>query len=455
MGTSEPLLQDTRNNAFQLSALAARDSIRDGALTATRLTQSCLDRISSYEETVQAWSYLQPETVMSQAQMLDQHRQSGRPLGPLHGLPVGIKDIIDTSDMPTENGTAFDAGRQPESDAWIVSRLRAAGANIIGKTVTTECAYLAPGKTRNPYNPEHTPGGSSSGSAAAVASGMVPLAIGTQTGGSVIRPASYCGVVGFKPSFGLIPRSGILRTSRRLDTVGVFGRNIEDVALLADVLQGHDAADPDSLNIAPQRLLDTALSRPPVTPQLAFIKTPAWAAIEPDCAEGFAELIQALGDSCDEFELPQVYAEATSAHSRIMLSEIAYNLRHYYDRDAELLASETRQAIEQGREISTVDYLSALDWRETLYTGLEEVFDRYDAILTPAVAGEAPAGLDSTGSAQFNVMWSLLGTPAITLPVLSGLNGLPIGVQLVGQRYNDGRLLRTAHWLAETLSTLG
>ena len=454
MGTSEPLLKDVDNNAYQLSALAARDAIRDGALSATRLAQSCLSRIAGYEETVQAWTLLEPEKVLSQANMLDLHRQSGRPLGALHGLPIGIKDIIDTADMPTENGNAFDTGRQPESDAWIVSRLRAAGAIIAGKTVTTECAYLAPGKTRNPYNPEHTPGGSSSGSAAAVASGMVPLAIGTQTGGSIIRPASYCGVVGFKPSFGMIPRSGVLRTSRRLDTVGVFGRNIEDVALLADVLQGYDAADPDSLNLAPQHLLDTALSKPPVAPQLAFIKTPAWDAIDDDCAAGFAELVEALGDSCDEFELPPLFAEASSAHSRIMHAEIAYNLRHYYDRDPQLLANETRTAIQQGREISTVDYLTALDWRETLYSGLEEVFDRYDAILTPAVAGEAPAGLDSTGSAQFNVMWSLLGTPAITLPVLNGSNGLPIGIQLIGQRYNDGRLLRTARWLAETLANL-
>jgi len=452
MAVKQQLIGDQMRDPADLGALEAREWLAGGALRATELTTACLRRIAAHEETVQAWAHLDERLALTQAEQLDAYRETGRPLGPLHGLPVGIKDIIDTKDMPTENGNLLDAGRRPEDDAWLVARLRAAGAVILGKTVTTECAYLAPGKTRNPHNPAHTPGGSSSGSAAAVASGMVPLAIGTQTGGSVIRPASYCGVVGFKPTFGLIPRSGVLRTSRHLDTLGTFGRTIEDAALLADVLAGYDPADPDTAPAAPPQLLETALSDPPVAPQLAFVKTPAWPDIDADCAEGFAELVEALGDRCDEIQLPQIFAEGASAHRRVMLTEIAYNLRHYYEHGADRLAAQTRAAIEEGRAIAAVDYLTAQDWRAALYTGLEEIFERYDAIVTPAAAGAAPAGLDSTGSAAFNALWSFLGMPAITLPLLTGANGMPIGVQLVGKRNDDGRLLRTARWLVNSLS---
>ncbi len=445
---SEPGMRDPAD----LSALEAREQLDDGALRAVELTSACLRRIALEEPRVQAWAALDERFALEQAGQLDAYRQSGRPLGPLHGVPVGIKDIVDTRDLPTENGNALDAGRRPENDAWLVARLRAAGAVVLGKTVTTECAYLAPAKTRNPHNPEHTPGGSSSGSAAAVASGMVPLAIGTQTGGSVIRPASYCGVVGFKPTFGLIPRSGVLRTSRQLDTIGTFGRTIEDTALLADVLAGHDPADPDTAPSAAPRILETALSEPPVMPLVAFVRTPAWSMIEPDCAEGFAELVEALGDRCDEVELPTLFGEGATAHRRVMLAEIAHNLRHYHDRGADQLAAETRAAIEEGRAIAAADYLAALDWREPLYAGLEEIFARYDAIITPAAAGEAPAGLGNTGSAAFCALWSFLGVPAVTLPLLTGARGLPIGVQLVGRRNEDGRLLRTARWLVNSLA---
>jgi len=437
-------------NPADLGAVAAREQLAQGTFSAADLTRACLSRIAAQDETVQAWTCVDERWALEQAQRLDAYRQTGQPLGPLHGLPVGLKDIIDTQDLPTENGNALDAGRRPTDDAWLVTRLRAAGAVILGKTVTTECAYLAPAKTRNPHNPEHTPGGSSSGSAAAVASGMVPLAIGTQTGGSVIRPASFCGIVGFKPTFGLIPRSGVLRTSRRLDTIGTFGRTIEDVALLADVLAGYDPGDPDTVPAPAPRIFDTAMTDPPVTPQLAFAKTPAWAGINADCAEGFAELVSALGEHCDEVELPPIFGEGTNAHRCIMLSEIAHNLRHYYTKGADKLATETRSAIEEGRKFTAAEYLSALDWRETLYSGLEEIFERYDAIVTPAVAGEAPRGFATTGSAAFNVLWSFLGVPAITLPLLTGSSGLPIGVQLIGRRNNDGRLLRTAGWVIKT-----
>jgi len=435
-----------------LTALEARDRLASGAATAVELAKACLRRIADREPTIHAWAFLDEGYALAQAEALDAHRRTGRPIGPLHGLPVGIKDIIDTRDMPTENGNDLDRGRRPAEDAWLVARLRAAGALILGKTVSTECAYMAPAGTRNPHDPEHTPGGSSSGSAAAVASGMAPLATGTQTGGSVIRPASFCGVVGFKPTFGLIPRTGVLRTSGHLDTVGTFGRTVEDAALIADAIAGQDPADPATSPAAAPRLLETALSEPPVAPQLAFVRTPAWPEIEPDCAEGFAELVEALGEQCDEVDLPPVFAEGAAAHKRIMLAEIAHNLRHYYDRASDRLAPETRAAIEEGRTISAASYLSSLDWREPLHAGVEEIFERYDAIVTPAAPGEAPASLQTTGSSTFNVLWSLLGVPAITLPLLTGRNGLPVGVQLIGRRGNDGRLLRTARWLVRTLA---
>lgn len=438
-----------------LSALALRDALASGTLRAVEVTRACLARIAQREPEIRAWAGLDEGYALAQAEALDEKRLAGLPLGPLHGLPVGLKDIVDTQDLPTENGAALDAGRRPEQDAWLVSRLRAAGAVILGKTVTTELAYLAPSKTRNPSAPDRTPGGSSSGSAAAVAAGMVPLALGTQTGGSVIRPASFCGVVGFKPSFGLIPRSGVLRTSRRLDTVGTFGRSLEDAALLADVLAGYDPGDPDTRPAASPQLLSTALSEPPVRPLLAFVKTPSWSEVEPDCAAGFDELAAVLGEACDEVELPPLFAEGAIAHRRIMLAEIAHNLRPYYDRGADRLAEETRAAVEEGRQIAAADYLFSLDWREILYTGLEEVFDRYDAIVTPSAPGQAPTGLQSTGSAAFNALWSLVGVPAVTLPLLAGADGLPVGVQLIGPRYDDGRLLRTAHWLVKTLAERG
>lgn len=435
-----------------LDARSAAERVSAGALSAVELAAACLRRVAAYEEGVHAWTHIDERHVLAQAEMADRQRRAGLPIGPLLGVPVGIKDNIDTRDLPTENGAALDRGRQPERDASVVSRLRAAGALVMGKTVTTECAYLAPGKTRNPHNVGHTPGGSSSGSAAAVACGMVPLAIGTQTGGSVIRPASYCGVVGFKPTFGLVGRSGILRTSRSLDTVGGFARTIEDVALLADVIAGHDPNDHDTSPMAPPQLLDIALSEPPVAPQFAFVRSPAWSAVTPDCAAGLAEVVELLGDRCDEIELPDIFAEGMLAHRRVMLAEMAHNLRRYHDRSADHLAVETRAAIEEGRAIGATRYLAALDWREPLYAGLEEVFARYDAIITAAAPGEAPQGLASTGDAAFNVLWTFTGVPALTLPLLTGVNGLPVGVQLIGRRHQDGRLLRTARWLSAALA---
>ncbi len=438
-------------NLADVTALEARERLARGEVRAVELTKACLERIAQQDPELGAWAFIDEQLALAQASAADAYRESGRPIGALHGVPIGVKDIIDTADMPTENGTVLDAGRRPNGDATVVARLRAAGAIILGKTVTTECALFAPSRTRNPRDLNRTPGGSSSGSAAAVASAMVPTAIGTQTAGSVIRPASYCGTIGFKPTFGLIPRTGILRHSQWLDTVGSFGRTVEDAALVADVLAGHDPADPDTRVAAPPSILHTALTQPPVQPLLGFVETPVWNEVEPDCAAGFAELVEALGERCDPIELPAVYDQAAMAHRRLALVGVARNLRQYFERGRDRLSGETQAAIEEGRATSGVDYLSALDWRSVLSAGLDEIFNRYDALITPSVAGQAPPGLDSTGSPAFCVLWTLAGVPSVTLPLLEGRDGLPIGVQLVGRRGNDGRLMRTARWLMERI----
>jgi Asp-tRNA(Asn)/Glu-tRNA(Gln) amidotransferase A subunit family amidase len=256
-----------------LGALEARALMERGEMRAEELVEAQLRRIAAKDPAIQAFAFLDQSLPRAAAKNCDDYRASGRPIGALHGLSVGLKDIIDTADMPTENGTPVDAGRRPARDATIVRRLRAAGAVLMGKTVTTELAYATPGKTHNPHDPGRTPGGSSSGSAAAVAAGMVSFAVGTQTFGSVIRPASFCGVVGFKPTHGLIPRTGVRLLAGPLDTVGVFARSVADAAMIADVLAGHDPADTDTRLLPAPRLLDIALTEPPVLPDLAFVKS--------------------------------------------------------------------------------------------------------------------------------------------------------------------------------------
>jgi Asp-tRNA(Asn)/Glu-tRNA(Gln) amidotransferase A subunit family amidase len=367
--------------------------------------------------------------------------------GPLHGVPVGIKDIIDTADMPTEDGTVLHAGRMPDRDARVVSMLRAAGAVIMGKTVTTELATYSPGKTRNPHDPGHTPGGSSSGSAAAVAAGMVPLAIGSQTNGSVIRPAAYCGVYGFKPTHGLVPRHGVLRQSRTLDQLGVFARTIEDVALGCQQLAGYDERDPDTRPRARVPFLALASEEPPLPPLLAFAETPVWDRAEAETKEAFSELRAALADHVVEIQLPDVAGMAWEWHRTIMEAEMAASFDLEWERGRDRLSESLRNQLARGREISALDYQKALARIPLLNAGFGEIFSRCDAIVTPAAAGTAPRGLGSTGDPAFCTLWTLCGMPALNLPLMRGANGLPLGVQLVGERGSDARLLRTARWL--------
>ncbi len=432
---------------IRLSATEAIGKIRNGETTSEELVQACLDRIERVDGDIEAWAHLKPDYALDQARMLDARRQSGGPVGPLHGIPVGVKDIFDTASLPTENGTVLDSGRQPMEDSRVVSLLQEAGAVIMGKTVTTELAVFGPGKTRNPHNPKHTPGGSSSGSAAAVASYMVPLAIGTQTNGSVIRPASFCGVVGFKPSHGLIPRTGILAQSPWLDTVGVFARSVEDAAMIAEVLIAHDASDADTTARARPPLSEIAAEEPPMPPILAFAKTAVWDQADKETQDAFGEMVSFLSEECEDLHLPEPFERAVELHGTIMKADLAKSFARYYERGKDKLTDILKGMIEDGQKITAVDYNKAVDGREFLNDGLGGVFDRYDAIITPATVGEAPAGLGSTGRPTFNSLWTYCGTPEISLPLMQGPNGLTLGVQLVSRRGDDARLLRTAGWL--------
>jgi Asp-tRNA(Asn)/Glu-tRNA(Gln) amidotransferase A subunit family amidase len=436
-------------NLHLLSASEAARLIRGGTISSEELVEACLARIREVDGDVQAWAFLDPDYALAQARKADELRLSGQPTGPLHGVPIAIKDIVDTADMPTENGSVLYAGRAPSRDATVVARLRAAGAVIMGKTVTTEFAYFSPGKTRNPHNPKHTPGGSSSGSAAAVAAEMVPLALGSQTNGSTIRPAAFCGVIGFKPTHGLIPRQGILVLSRTLDHVGLFARSIDDIALLAAQLVGYDERDLDTRPRARIPFIEVAAEEPPLPPMFAFVKTPYWERVDEDTKEGFAELVAQLGERVEEVELLPSAVEAWGLHRTIMESEMAANLEREWDKGRDRLSEQLLTQLERGRNVRALDYQRALSRIAPIHESFVELFEqRYDAILTPAASGAAPEGLSSTGDPVFCTLWTLCGMPAISLPLLQSANGLPLGVQLVGPRNGDARLLRTARWLA-------
>jgi Asp-tRNA(Asn)/Glu-tRNA(Gln) amidotransferase A subunit family amidase len=436
-----------------LTATEAARLIRDGVISSAEFVEACLTRIRQVDDKIQAWAFLDPDYVRQQARALDQLRLEGKAIGPLHGVPVAIKDIFDTADMPTKNGSVLCAGRTPSRDATVVSLLRAAGAVVMGKTVTTEFAYFSPGKTRNPHNAEHTPGGSSSGSAAAVAANMVPLAVGSQTNGSTIRPAAYCGVIGFKPSHGLISRHRVSPLSRTLDHVGLFARSIDDIALLAEQLITYDENDPDTRPRARIPLATVAAEEPPLPPMFAFIKTPMWERADDETKEGFGEIVEQLGAQVEEVELFPSASDAWQWHQTIMSAEMAANLAREWESGRERMSEQLRRQIEEGRAVSAFDYQRALKQIDPIHDSFVELFEqRYDAILTASAPSAAPKGLASTGDPAFCTLWTLCGMPCITLPLLESAGGLPIGVQLVGPRSGDAKLLRTARWLAAKMA---
>lgn len=434
------------------AALAAAE-IRSGELSSEELVQACLTRIRETDSTIQAWETLDTEAALAQATELDRIRRSGHATGPLHGVPVGIKDIVDTAALPTGLGSPAFATRQPTEDACIIERLREAGAVIMGKTRTTEFAFMHPTTTTNPCESSHSPGGSSSGSAAAVAAGHVPLAVGTQTAGSVIRPASFCGTFGFKPTRGVISRRGVLQTSQTLDQVGVFGRNLEDVALLADVLGSYDPTDVLSFPRPRPAMRAGALSEPPVEPDLAWFDMGYHARLAPDARAGFDELLEALGPRVERFAPAPQLSGLLEVQETIQAYEILRNLREVIEANPQEISMTLRDAMEQAGQITTAQYEDARAVRITADQFFAAHFKDFDAILAPSASGEAPLLSEGhTGDPAFCKVWTLAGLPCLNLPILVGANGLPIGVQLIGAVEQDDRLLRTASWLLKTLS---
>ncbi|MBI3545714.1 MAG: amidase [Gammaproteobacteria bacterium] len=416
------------------------------------IVHAYLTRIENLEPTIKAWAWFKPSDALERARELDR-RQAGGAAGALLGVPVGVKDIIDVQAVPTGMGSAAFADYRPEKSARVVSKLEAAGALILGKTVTAELAYLTPGKTRNPWNPAHTPGGSSSGSAAAVAAYCVPAAIGTQTNGSVIRPAAFCGVVGYKPSAGLISRIGILMFSYTLDQVGIFTHDVADAAKVAAAIIGLAPEDGDSVSdfVLPPDLNPAPLFQPP---KLAAVRSPVWSLADVDQQENFTQCVASFrkaGAAVDPVVLPEIFNQAHDIHRRIMYYEGARAFSVLQTQYPDRLSAPINRLIDEGKTISESTYHAALENRTRLQGELNELLQRYDAIITPPARGQAPASLEHTGDPTFCTIWTLCGTPAITIPSGLGAQGLPLGLQVIGAYLQDARLLQAAQWCAQRI----
>jgi amidase len=423
-----------------LRSLTVREAARQIAerrLTAEALAAAYLDRIDAREPVVGAWQYLDREQALATAR----RRDAEPPRGPLHGIPIAVKDLIDTVDMPTGYGSPIYRRHRPAADASCVALAKAAGAVVLGKTVTTEFAALTPGKTANPRNPAHTPGGSSSGSAAAVADGMAPLAFGTQTAGSVIRPAAYCGCIGYKPSFGLINRAGVKPLADSLDTIGILAHRVEDAAFFAGVLSERPAL--------------RHLAVPSEAPRFGLYRTPVWEEAEPATAavlDAAREALVRAGASVAELAIAPEHHELTEAQNTIMRFEMVRAFAYERTLHSAELSPRFAQMLDAGMTIGTDEYDRALARAAEARAGLDAFFGSCDAVLVPAAPGEAPMGLGNTGDPVFNRMWTLLGIPCVTLPASWADNGLPTGVQLVGRLGDDPRLMACAIVLERALT---
>lgn len=437
----------------QMNAIEAAQKIRDGLVSSVELVQACLDRIEETDGQLKAWVHLDKDYALGRAAEMDAIRKSGKAIGKLHGIPVGLKDIFDTKDFPTELGTPIHAGRQPESDAAIVERLLEAGAVILGKTATTELAFAHAAETRNPHNVEHSPGGSSSGSAASVAAFQVPLAIGTQTNGSVVRPASFCGVCGFKPTRGVISRRGVLQTSKSLDQIGVFGRTLEDVALLADAIGCYDPSDELSFARPRPHMLEGARAEVPVEPDLVWFDLPFADRLSPDSIEGMKELCDVLGARVEKIPSPPAFSTLVETQRIIHEYEICQHLANDFDQHWDQISPTLKPIIEHGRTITKTQYEVELEMMASANEYFTEFFLDYDAIIAPSSVGEAPVFGSGTGDPVFCTIWTVAGLPSLNLPLLVGSNNLPIGLQLIGAVEEDDRLLRTANWLINHLKS--
>jgi amidase len=407
---------------------------------------SCSARIAQLEPRIQAWEWFDASRAMADAE-----ERAGGILAdlPLYGIPVGVKDIVNTRGIPTRMGSRIYATNVPSLSAWVVRRLEALGGLVMGKTVTTEFAFRMPGKTRNPWNPAHTPGGSSSGSAAAVAAGFVPVAIGTQTLGSVIRPAAFCGVVGYKPSFGAVSRNGIFAFAPSLDTVGVFARSVADAAWFGACLMGVDARDEATAIRAPESTLHVPLEPLPASPRFAVVRTPKWSLATEAQRIHFDETVARLaaaGASVKEVALPKFFDEAWENVMVIMSREAVKSFFSVESRHRIRLSPPLVELLDRGHRTTPEQYARARAKRDHYRQWFETMFERFDAVLTIPAPGEAPEGLASTGDATFDSLWTQVGLPAVTIPSGRGPKGLPLGLQVVGGYRDDERALRVAAW---------
>jgi Asp-tRNA(Asn)/Glu-tRNA(Gln) amidotransferase A subunit family amidase len=419
---------------YRWAALEAAAAIANRETTSEALVRSCLERIEQREDRVGAWIHLDAEHALAEARA----RDAAPALSPLHGVPVAVKDVLDTADMPTGYGSSIYDGHRPAADAACIALLRAAGMVVLGKTVTTEFAYRQPGKTRNPVDPEHTPGGSSSGSAAAVADFMVPLAIGTQTAGSVIRPASFCGAVGYKPGYGTINRAGLKILAESLDTIGVFARTVPDAAAFVDILAGRTSTP-------------TTAERPP---RVGVCRTPAWSMAEAAthaAIEDAAERLERAGALIDQVDRPFPPTDAADVQEIIQTYEAWRGLSHEREVHGDQLSDAIKERLNQGGECPPERYAAALETAARCRSDIATVFAEFDVLLTPSAPGEAPHGLANTGNPVFNRPWTLLRLPCVSVPGLVGPHGLPVGVQVVGPSSAEAATLAWAAWIDDAL----
>jgi Asp-tRNA(Asn)/Glu-tRNA(Gln) amidotransferase A subunit family amidase len=417
--------------AWQAAALLARRE-----LSAVDLVRACLDRIAEREPEVLAFVQLGADAALARARELD----AGPVRGLLHGLPFGVKDLFDSADLPTGYGSPIYTGQQPVADAAAVALCREAGAVLLGKTVTTELANMFPGVTRNPHNPAHTPGGSSSGSAAAVADHMLPLALGTQTAGSLIRPAAFCGVVGYKPSHNRVPKAGVKSLSETLDTIGGFARSVRDVALLGAVLTG-DA-----------RLADPSAFDQAAAPRLGWCRTPEWDQADADTQQAWAQAETLLAGHGQALVLPDSLSGLVAVQKAVQAFETAHSLSHERLHHAQQLSAPLQALIADGLAISGESHARNLQATANARQQARALFADCDVILAPSSMGAAPAGLDGTGDPLFCRSWTLLGLPCVHLPFARGAQGLPVGLQVIGAYGDDHRLLAAAHWIHQRLT---
>ena len=437
-----------------LSVSEAAEQIRNGQLSPSAYAEALLERIDTYEPALQAWVTIDREEVLDTARQRELQLESGETPGWLHGVPVGLKDIFYTAGMKTTACSRIYADFVPDYDATCVTRLKDAGAIILGKAVTTEFATSDPSPTRNPWNREHTPGGSSSGSSVAVASGMCPAALGSQTGGSTCRPAAYNGIVGLKPTYGRISRYGVIPVSWSLDTVGILVRRVTDAALLLQAMAGYDANDPGSANRpVPDYRREMDSNAGP--PRLGLLnKGYFFDRATPEVrqhTEAIARQLAQAGAIIEELELPESFATAPDCQRIIMNVECAAFHEEFFRHRADEYGPRLRANIEMGLLIPSVTYLQAQRLRRQFRQDLTGLAQRVDALLTPATPAPAPRDLNTTGDAAFQAPWTSAGLPTVVIP--SGLSddGLPLGVQFAAPPFEEGQLLGVARWCEEAL----